>query len=176
MLQQRLSYSIFRTDVLREREWNPLHYNFGQAVYVLIARDFAPLSERLQSAKARLEALPGAIAQAKSNLKRSPPKVHTETAISQNKGTVRMVKVELAALAAQVPGIQAQLEPSQLQAVAALEEYGHWLEKDLLPRSIGDFRFGEEKYSPKLHFALESDISMVVVIGQSMDILTSYQD
>ncbi len=176
ILQHRLSYSIFRTDVLREREWNPLHYSFGQAIYVLIARDFAPLSERLQTAKARLEALPAAIAQAKSNLKRSPPKVHTETAISQNKGAVRMVKVELAALAAQVPGMQAQLEPSQLRAVAALEEYGEWLEKELLPRSTDDFRLGEEKYRQKLRFALESDLSMEEIARRARADLASTQD
>jgi uncharacterized protein (DUF885 family) len=176
ILRHRLSYSIFRTDVLREREWNPLDYNFGQAIYVLIARDFAPLSDRLQSAKARLEALPAAIAQAKSNLKLSPPKVHTETAISQNKGTVRMVKVEVAALAAQLPGMQSQLEPPQLRAVAALEEYGQWLEKDLLPHSTGDFRLGEEKYRQKLRFALESDLSMEQIIGRARADLASTQD
>src|SRR5258708_37823868 len=84
-----------------------------------------------------------------------------------------MVKVELAALAAQVPGIQAQLEPSQLQAGAALEEYGHWLEKDLLPRSTGGFRLGEEKYRQKLRLALESDLSMEEIIARARAALTT---
>jgi uncharacterized protein (DUF885 family) len=160
ILQHRLSYMLFRADVLREREWNPLHYHFGQGIYVLIARDFAPLGERLQSVKARLEALPTAITQAKSNLKAPPPKVHTETAISQNKGTIRMVREELSGLAAQVPGMTSQLQPAQERALAALEDYGRWLESDLLARSTGDFRLGEVKYREKLRFTLESDLSI----------------
>jgi len=87
-----------------------------------------------------------------------------------------MVKVELAALAAQVPGMQAQLEPSQLRAVAALEEYGEWLEKELLPRSTDDFRLGEEKYRQKLRFALESDLSMEEIARRARADLASTQD
>ncbi|MDQ2746876.1 MAG: DUF885 domain-containing protein, partial [Acidobacteriota bacterium] len=37
--------------------------------------------------------------------------------------------------------------------------YGVWLEKDLLPRSTGDFRLGEAKYRQKLKFALSSNMS-----------------
>nr|MDQ3042580.1 DUF885 domain-containing protein [Acidobacteriota bacterium] len=44
-------------------------------------------------------------------------------------------------------------------AIAALTDYGKWLERDLLPRSTGEFRLGEEKYRQKLKYALSSDLS-----------------
>jgi uncharacterized protein (DUF885 family) len=175
ILEHRLRYGIFSIDVLREREWDPLHYNFGQAIYVLLARDFAPLGERLQSVKARLEALPTAIAQAKANLK-NPPRIHTETAISQNRGAVRQVKVEVAELRDQVPSVKGQLEPARVRAVAALEDYGQWLEKELLPRSTGDFRLGAEKYSQKLRFALESDLSKEELLREARADLARTQE
>jgi len=176
ILRHHLSYSIFQADVLREREWDPLHYNFGQAIYVLIARDFAPLGDRLRNTKARLEALPRAISQAKANLRGATPKVHTETAISQNKGTIQMVKLELTSLADQVSGMKAELAPAQQKALAALEDYGQWLQNDLLPRSSGDFRLGEEKYRQKLRFALQSDLPMEEVQRRARADLAATQD
>ena len=45
---------------LREHEWDPLVANPGTAVYTLLARDFAPLGDRLRSVAGRLAAVPGA--------------------------------------------------------------------------------------------------------------------
>jgi uncharacterized protein (DUF885 family) len=175
ILGHQLQYDIFSIDVLREREWNPVLYNFGQPIYVLIAREFAPLAERLQSVKGRLEGLPAAVAQAKFNLK-NPPRIHTETAILQNKGAIQQLKVQLPELVNQVPSLKATFEPERLQAIAALEDYARWLESDLLPRSTGDFRLGPEKYSQKLRFALESDLSKEEILRQARADLVRTQD
>ncbi len=158
IMRDNLEYNKFRLEVLREYEWNPMSYNVGSALNDLISRDFAPLIERLASAKARLEQIPNVVAAAKANLK-NPPRVHTETAIAQNRGVISLIKGDLQMFADQVPEMKAELAPAQAQAVSALEDYGNWLEKDLLPRSTGDFRLGDAKYRQKLKFALSSDMS-----------------
>lgn len=158
ILTHRIKYSIFSTDTLRGYEWNPLNYNFGGGIYSLLARDFAPLEERLQNVKKRLQGIPAIIEAAKTNLK-NPPKVHTETAILQNKGNISLVTSELDRFLEEVPELNEEFKPVQEQAVAAIEAYGKWLEEDLLPRSNGDFRIGDEKYRKKLYYALDSDIS-----------------
>jgi uncharacterized protein (DUF885 family) len=91
IMRERLESNIFSTDVLREYEWNPNSYNVGGAINALISRDFAPLKDRLKSAKGRLEAIPAVVAAAKANLK-NPPRVYTETAIAQNKGVINLIK------------------------------------------------------------------------------------
>ncbi|MDQ2745829.1 MAG: DUF885 family protein, partial [Acidobacteriota bacterium] len=53
IFRENLEYGIFQTDVLRGYEWNPMTYNVGDAINNLIARDFAPLKERLTNAKGR---------------------------------------------------------------------------------------------------------------------------
>ena len=126
---------IFQIDELRSYEWNPTSYNAGGAINDLISRDFAPLKDRLMNAKARLELIPNIVAAAKANLK-NPPRIHTETAIQQNKGVIALIKGDLQMFADQA-GMKTELAPSQEKAVKALEEYGAWLEKDLLPRSNG---------------------------------------
>jgi uncharacterized protein (DUF885 family) len=80
ILKLNLERMIFENEELKEHEWNPLYYNMGNAIYSLVARDFAPLSERLGSVKSRLEGVPAVVGAAKANLK-NPPKVFTETAI-----------------------------------------------------------------------------------------------
>ena len=55
----------------------------------------------------------------------------------------------------------------QEKAAKALADYKKWLQKDLLPRSDGDFRIGEEKFRKKLRFALASDLSMEEIMKRA---------
>ncbi|MEO8073584.1 MAG: DUF885 family protein, partial [Acidobacteriota bacterium] len=157
IMRDNLQYNKFRLDVLREYEWNPMSYNVGGAINDLIARNFAPLKERLTNVRGRLEAIPSVVAAAKANLK-NPPRVYTETAITQNKGVINLIKGELQTFADEA-GMKDELAPAQAKAIADLTDYGTWLEKDLLPRSNGDYRLGDAKYRQKLKFALSSDMS-----------------
>ena len=158
IMTNELEGRLFAIERLREQDWDVLSYNPANGIYVLLARDFAPLPARLASVKARLEAIPHELAVAKANL-RHPPRIHTETAIDQNKGAISLVQDELETYLKDAPGMKPVLAPSQKKAIAALNDYGKWLEKKLLPRSNGDFRLGAANYRQKLKFALESDIS-----------------
>lgn len=166
ILRATIDASIFSLDVLREHEWNPLGYNLGGAIYGLIARDFAPLPQRLESVRRRLDALPAALLAARTRL-RNPPRVHTETAIQQNAGTIALVRDELAGLLAEAPELAAAIEPAQRTAVTALEDYGRWLEQELLPRSTGEFRLGEERFRAKLRHTLDSDLSLEEILARA---------
>ena len=145
ILRNRLESQIYALEVLREWEWNPLRYNPGQALYNLIARDFAPPEKRLRSAIGRLNGVPAVVAAAKANLK-EPPKIHTETAITQNKGTIGLVEKQLEPLVKQAPQLEKEFRAAQETALAALRDLQQFLEKDLLARSTGDFRIGADKF------------------------------
>jgi uncharacterized protein (DUF885 family) len=174
IFRENLEYNIFQTDVLREYEWNPMNYNTGGAINGLISRDFAPLKERLMNAKGRLESIPNVIAAAKKNLK-NPPRIYTETAIAQNKGVIGLINGDLQMFIDQA-GMKTELAPAQAKAVAALTDYGKWLETDLLIRSNGDFRLGDAKYRQKLKFALSSDMSKEDLLKRAETDLKATQD
>jgi uncharacterized protein (DUF885 family) len=173
ILKLNLERAVFEADELREHEWNPLYYNMGNAIYALIARDFAPLDDRLRSVKSRLEGVPAVVAAAKANLK-NPPRVHTETAILQNQGNISMIRDELSQFVEGSP-VAAELAPVREAAAKALEEYGVWLEKDLLPRSTGDVRIGDAMWRKKLHFSLDSDLSKEEIYARAMTDLKATQ-
>jgi len=166
IMRSNLASTIFQLDTLKEYEWNPRVYNIGGAIYALIAREFAPLKDRLLKVRERLKAIPSVIEHAKANLK-TPPKIYTETAILQNKGNISMIRDELKRLLDRVPELKEEFVPVQTQAVTALEEYGTWLEKELLPGSTGDFRIGDEKFRAKLRYTLESSLSKEEILQRA---------
>jgi uncharacterized protein (DUF885 family) len=168
ILKENIDYQIFRVEELKEPEWNPLVYmqSLANSLYLLVARDFAPPEQRIPNLRQRMEAIPRGIAQAKANLQH-PPRIHTETAIEQAQGAINLVREGLAPLLDRVPQMKKELAPLQEKTAAALEDYKKWLEKDLLPRSDGDFRLGVDKFRKKLRFALASDLSMEEIMKRA---------
>src|SRR6266513_1010930 len=176
ILKENIDYKIFQAEELKQPDWNPLIYNqsLANSLYVLVARDFASPEKRIPNLRQRMEGIPRVIAQAKANLQH-PPRVHTETAIEQTQGAINLVREGLAPLLDRVPQMKKELAPLQEKAAAALEDYKKWLEKDLLPRSDGDFRLGREKFRKKLRFALASDLSMEEIMKRAQTDLQQTQ-
>ena len=167
ILKANIESMIFRLEDLKEYQWNPMVYNVGSAVYSLVAREFAPLPERMASLRKRLESVPAVVMAAKANL-RSPPRIHTETAIQQNRGTLRLIDEGLQPYLQRMPDMEESFFQAQRRAVEALEEYGRWLEEDLLPGAKGDFRLGERLFRAKLRHTLESEMSLEEIRGAAL--------
>ncbi len=163
ILRNQLQSEIWNAEVLQSGKWDPQLYNgiAGSAIYGLMAREFAPLPERLKSATARMEKLPAIFAQARENLDPARvPKIHAETVAKQNKGILSIVDTFITPHIGELP----QADQQRLQAAIdglkkAVDEQQTWLDKTLVPNAEGDFRIGAEKYDQKLKFALSSSLS-----------------
>ncbi|KAA8997527.1 DUF885 domain-containing protein [Stenotrophomonas cyclobalanopsidis] len=163
ILRNQLQSEIWNSEVLQSGKWDPQVYNglAGSALYGLMAREFAPLPDRLKSATARLEKLPAIFAQARENLDPARvPKIHAETVAKQNKGILSIVDTFITPHIGELP----QADQQRLQAAIdglkkAVDEQQTWLDKTLVPNAKGDFRIGAEKYDQKLKFALNSSLS-----------------
>ncbi len=176
ILRLNLEAEIFRLTDLHATTWDPLSYNqsLAQGIYLLTARDFAPADQRLRSGE-RLALIPGVIAQAKANLV-NPPAIYTQTAIKQVNGAIGLVRDGLEPLLVEAPALRAELAPLQASAAAALTDYKHWLETDLLPRSNGDFRIGADLYRKKLRYALASDLRAEQIFARAEQELATTTD
>jgi uncharacterized protein (DUF885 family) len=176
ILRDAIDYELFQLEELKEWEVNPLVYNesLANSLYLLVARDFAPASDRIANLRKRMEAIPAVIVQAKANLRR-PPEINTQVAIDQMAGAISLVREGLAPLLDQAPELKKEIAPLQEKTARALEDYKKWLQSDLLPRSTGDFRLGPEKFRKKLHFALSSDMPMEEVMSRAQADLTATQ-
>ena len=166
ILENDLRGRLYDIEVLKTPTWSVTDYAPTQGLYVLLARDYAPMKPRLAAVNLRLQALPRVLAAARQNLQR-PPRVYTETAIAQNKGAISFVQDELDDYIKQAPEMKAVLAPARARAVTALKAYGEWLQKDLLPRSDGEFRFGKERFEQRLKFALDSDLGAADILARA---------
>ena len=163
ILRNQLQYDIWTAETLQSWAWDPQVYNnvAGGAIYGLMAREFAPLPDRLKSATARMQKIPALLAQARENLDPARvPKVHAETVAKQNAGILSIVDTFI------TPNLKDLPEADRAQTEAAIDglkkavaEHQAWLDKTLVPNAKGDFRIGQTLYDQKLQFALLSSLS-----------------
>ena len=163
ILRNQLQSDIWNTEVLQGWAWDPQVYNnlAGSAIYGLMAREFAPLPERIKSATERMEKIPRIFAQARENLDPARvPLIHAQTVARQNQGILSIVDTFI------VPHLGELAPADAARANAAIEglkkavaEHQQWLDKTLVPNAKGDFRIGAEKYDQKPKFALVSSLS-----------------
>jgi uncharacterized protein (DUF885 family) len=162
MLRAEIDSNIWSLQTLQEWAWNPLVYvNIaGSSLYTLMARDFAPIEERVEDAAARLEQFPRFLRQARESLQPARvPKIHAETAIQQNKGINSIIETMILPHRAAISvELGARLDAAIATASEALDEHQDWLEDELLPQAKGDFRIGARLFDEKLKYTLNSSL------------------
>ena len=172
-LEGRIQSDLLDLETLRTWERNPMSYAgvAGFAVNDLMKRDFAPASERLRSAVARIRRIPAICEAGKANLK-TPPKEFTALAIRMAKGSAGFLEGAFAVWAKEAAGTDAGLlkefTDADAKAIAAVRDFATWLEKDLVPRSNGSYAIGEANFAAKLRYdeRVEAPLSTVLARGE----------
>jgi len=171
MLEHHLRADLWHQDVLQEWAWNPLIYTglAGNAIYSLVAREFAPLENCLSCLADRLEQFPRLFTQVRGTLQPARvPKIHAETAVDQNRGILSMLDTMVKPYFDRLSGAERErLVKAAATAREAVQKQQQWLESELLPHATGDFRLGEKLYDQKLAFALHTPMTRQQVRAQA---------
>jgi uncharacterized protein (DUF885 family) len=166
VLLEYLAEMRFGEEELAEGTWNPLSYTylFGGGLFSLLAREFAPLGQRLASAAERMRGLPQALAAARAALssegRRPVSHFHAEKAVERMAGVSGLC--HMAVGEAERHGDRALLgsvREAAAEAEAAVESFTTWLRDELLPAASGDFRLGPELYAAKFRHALKTELA-----------------
>jgi len=168
MMADGVARRVFEIDELREHTWNPLLANPGKAIYQLLARDFAPLPDRLASVAGRLAEVPAALAEARRQLGQMP-RVHLETAIGQFDGTIALVSKQIDAALTDAPACAARLAQVRPAALEALAGHRAWLSARLADASGGfaDPRIGPERFARKLSLTLSAAADADAILARA---------
>ena len=167
MMADSLARRVFELDELREHTWNPLQANPGKAIYQLLARDFAPLPDRLASVASRLAAIPGVLAEARRQLGRMPgstwrPRSGSSTA--RSRWSARRSTPPLRAR----PLCAAELARVRPAALEALTEHRAWLSAQLDgPDGFADPRIGPERFARKLSLTLSAAADADTILARA---------
>ncbi len=162
MMLDALDLELFKHQNLVPWEYNPIFYNeiFANCVRSLLTKEFAPLDTRAKNATIRLKELPKLIKQAKENLK-TPAQIFTETAIKQFTAIIDFYKNECSQLIEQAPEAhKSKLKANLAKAILALKDYQNFLQNELLPRSTGNFRLGEQAHLRLARLTFQNDLPL----------------
>ena len=163
VLRNQLRYDIWSSEQLQGWAWDPMIYSqtAGGALYGLMARDFAPMTDRLRNAILRMEKLPTLFAQMRANLDPARvPLIHAQTVAKQNRGVLSLVDQLIVPHAAELGDAdRAHLDQAVATLRKAVDEHQAWLDTILVPQAKGDFRIGQALYDQKLAFALDSPMT-----------------
>lgn len=163
ILRNQLRSDVWGIETLQSWAWDPQVYSglAGGAIYNLMAREFAPMPQRLKSATVRMEKIPQIFAQARANLDPTRvPKIHAETVAKQNAGVLSLVDTFIVPNAGQLQGAdRKRLDAAVAGLRKAVAEQQKWLDETLVPNAKGNFRIGQTLYDEKLQYSLNSSLS-----------------
>lgn len=173
---ERINFDIFDHELeasiwLRENTQpfatNPRVYNeyISDSVFLILTQSRLSKETNVINAIGRMKRIPSVVAAAKANLKR-PPRAVLETAIKQNKGSIGFYATDLFETVGQTVQLE-ELKAEAARVVSVLEEYQHWLEKELLPRATDEWRLGKRKFTKKLEYTLNAGLSADEVLGDA---------
>jgi uncharacterized protein (DUF885 family) len=161
-------------DVLASWRKNPISYvgSPGNAVDLLMKRDFAPPAERLRSLTARLRQMPAMFAAMKANMDNPPPEF-TDLAIRVASGSVGFFQHDVAGWAKTAAGADTgawrAFTAANDSVIAALKDASKWLTSDLKPKSHGSFAIGAKNFSDKLAYdeMITLPLDRILAIGEA---------
>lgn len=160
-----LDYSLWSAANDNRFEFDPRAYGefISDSVFILFTQSTLPRERNVQNAARRIADVPKVVAAAKAGLK-NPPKILTEVTIRRNQGAIAFYEKDIWEFAGETPGSEPLATPCRA-AVAALKDYQTWLEKELLPRSTGEWRLGAEKFARKLALELDAGLTAAEVLA-----------
>ena len=174
--QRQVDFEVLRDALKRmawleetERPWenDPRLYTSlaTECVYMLLTQSTQPKETNLRNAIARIQQVPRMLASARANL-RQPSRVRTETAIQQNRGAIAFYEVEWPRLLGDSPQRADGLVAARV-AIDALKQQQTFLEKELSPRSTGEWRIGRERFARKAELTLDAGVSADEVLAEA---------
>jgi uncharacterized protein (DUF885 family) len=160
---------LLSTDTLQDWKHNPDTYTSlaSGSVFLLIARNFAPLETRMRDAIARERAIPAMLGRAKSNIV-SVDAMTQQISAEDAQGALGFFDKTVPSAFSPVKNasLQNQLKSANAAAMTALRGYAAWI-RSLKPK--GTFAIGRDAYEKKLQYedALSMPIEQYLAYGQS---------
>jgi uncharacterized protein (DUF885 family) len=144
--------AVLTNDVIRPWQTTPDGYSSGitSTAYIMIKRSFAPPEVRLKGLIARERAMLKTLEEARRNLE-NPPEILTRIAIEQLDGNRGFFATAVPAAFTSVKdrALLDEFEKANKAVIDALTAYKTFLERDLLPRSKGQFAIGADTLAKK---------------------------
>ncbi len=141
-----LRREVFDVEVVRtwERRSTALD-TVGDALFLLFARDFAPLGERLDSIAARLDAVPAFLDEHRTRATVPQVRLWQQLEIEAARDLPSFLDEIVEAARGEAPGLVSRLETASARARQAIAGYTGWLEASLAG-GTDEWALGRDRY------------------------------
>ncbi|PYK69183.1 MAG: hypothetical protein DME45_03520 [Verrucomicrobia bacterium] len=148
ILQAAIANELFEFQEVHKFERDPMTYAHCADLNIYIARNFAPLDDRVRSLTAIESQIPNILIAGKTNLESMLPKPHIELAIQIARGSADFLRKDMVAAVDAVKDqeVRGNFLDTNRKAANALSDFATWLEKERLPRATLEFGLGEARY------------------------------
>lgn len=169
-IDHRLLLARFAAEAREIEQLAPQHHDPSlypdtavNGVYSLLAREFAPLADRLPAVHARLEKIPALLDAGIANLQTSPA-IWTEIAIEETQGAAEFLNDVVGPLVQERSQMRAALDAAQV----ACRRYEAFLRETHAPRDGMTFALGRELFDFKLQdeHLLPYDCQSLLAFGE----------
>jgi uncharacterized protein (DUF885 family) len=181
LIVEEIEKMLFDLDELAEERWDALGYVYlaGGGLFPLLAREFAPMAQRMSSFAGRVAGLPDLLDAAADNLTGLPGRpvslLHLDTALAQLDGIGQLIDQARAAAGAVLETASdapladalARIEAAEPVAREAIETFRQRLDGGIRSRAEGEGRLGRELFDKKLRWALRSDLGAEELLARA---------
>jgi uncharacterized protein (DUF885 family) len=159
--ESRINLKLLKSNVdialhdLNKVKWhvkNPYMYvnDAVNGIYLILASDYAPMSERVQNIIARFKAVPDLFHQAGQNLKNLPP-VYITVAREMLTTGIDFYRTVEADLVLQFPELSSEIHTAASRAISSMQEFNQFLDR-ISPGEPDSFALGKKDFDYKLQY------------------------
>jgi uncharacterized protein (DUF885 family) len=146
ILELLLEGAEFDLDSVQELDRNPMSYLLQPNLTDYLARDYAPVDDRVRAITRVLAAVPELLEAATGRLVRAIPRPYLVISIPIAKGLPELFdEAEAFAAGASGPARNA-LKEARAAADGAVTSFAEWLQQERMPHATEDFALGQERF------------------------------
>ena len=178
ILKNAIKLDIFNIRDLQIYNKNPMTYAGIVDANMYIKRNFAPLEQRVSAIISMEKLAPQQFEYAKANLQDSLAKPYIDMAMLIAKGSVSFLATDLVSALKEVKNdtLMASFASSNKKAIAALDDFVSWLQKEKLPKAHNHYAIGKENYQKMLLYNEGISLTPDQVLAIGLQELKKEQD
>ena len=146
LLRLLLEGALFDLDETRELDRNPMSYLFQPDLTNYIARDYAPVADRVASIVRVLTSVPSLLETAKQRLEPVLPRPFVTLSIQIAGGLPSHFEEGESFAATGSPSLRDEVRKAREGADSAVRAFAEWLTTQRLPQATDDFALGRERF------------------------------
>jgi uncharacterized protein (DUF885 family) len=161
IIKSSVKNDLFSFEDLKLYTKNPMIYAGAIDVNIYIQRNFAPIEQQIQSIIAIEKEAPEFFKNAKANLQDSLALPHVQLAIDIAKGSASFLGNDLLVALKDVKNdtLMKSFNETNKKAIAAINDFATFLEKEKLPKANKKYAIGVENYKKMLLYQEEIKLS-----------------